>query len=89
VSIRDEEIAWAAGLFEGEGTITQNSGIVNLRVTSTEAMYLTGLLRWLAQGRSTGPTFTPDRMDASANPSTFGCARVRRSKRFLACLSSG
>jgi hypothetical protein len=33
---RAEEIAWAAGLFEGEGCITESDGRLNTRITNTD-----------------------------------------------------
>lgn len=55
MGIHDEEIAWAAGLFEGEGTITQSSGIVNLRVTSTDGDVLDRFAEVVGAGKVYGP----------------------------------
>jgi hypothetical protein len=54
MGIYDEEIAWAAGLFEGEGTITQNSGVVNLRVTSTDGDVLDRFAEVVGAGKVYG-----------------------------------
>jgi hypothetical protein len=55
MGIKEEEIAWAAGLFEREGTITQSQGVVNMRVTSTDGDVLERFARVVKGGRVYGP----------------------------------
>jgi hypothetical protein len=57
---REEEIAWAAGLFEGEGCTTKSGGVLVARLNSTdeetpdalEAVRL--LMPWLGRRRLLG-----------------------------------
>ena len=37
---RAEEVAWAAGLFEGEGCITESNGRLVTRITNTDGLTL-------------------------------------------------
>jgi hypothetical protein len=52
---RREEIAWAAGLFEGEGCITQSSGQSVLRLNSTDLDVLERFHAAVGRGEIYGP----------------------------------
>jgi hypothetical protein len=49
------QIAWAAGLFEGEGTIVDSAGPVQLRVKMTDLDVLERLLDVFGVGEIYGP----------------------------------
>lgn len=51
----EEQVAWAAGLFEGEGCVTKAGGRVNLRVTSTDQDVLEQFAAFVGAGKVYGP----------------------------------
>lgn len=51
----DEDIAWAAGLFEGEGCITKNKGIPVLKLTMTDEDVVRRFGEVMGTGSVTGP----------------------------------
>jgi hypothetical protein len=53
--MRDEEIAWAAGLFEGEGCITEVNGRFAVAVTNTDEWVIRRFADIVEVGRSYGP----------------------------------
>jgi hypothetical protein len=52
---RAEEIAWAAGLFEGEGCITVTNRVLTARVTNTDAEILERFIDVVDRGVLYGP----------------------------------
>jgi len=50
-----EEIAWAAGLFEGEGSITQSGGHVRLSLTMTDEEPIRRFVKIVRRGAVYGP----------------------------------
>jgi hypothetical protein len=59
VASREAEIAWSAGLFEGEGTFTWGSGRAEMRVKMTDLDVLERLLDIWSVGKIYGPYQTP------------------------------
>lgn len=55
MATREEEIAWSAGLFEGEGTFTWHGTEVQMRVKMTDLDVLERLLDIWAVGKIYGP----------------------------------
>jgi hypothetical protein len=55
MSLESAQIAWAAGLFEGEGTIVDSAGPVQLRVKMTDLDVLERLLDVFGVGEIYGP----------------------------------
>ncbi len=53
--MREEEIAWAAGLFEGEGCITDVNGRFTIAVNNTDDWVIERLFDVLDRGRTYGP----------------------------------
>jgi LAGLIDADG-like domain len=51
----EERVAWAAGLFEGEGCVTNADGRVNLRVTNTDLDVLEQFAAFVGGGKVYGP----------------------------------
>jgi hypothetical protein len=51
----DEEIAWAAGLFEGEGSITVSSGTPRLQMKLSDAPVLVRFAEVVSVGKIYGP----------------------------------
>lgn len=56
---RRAEIAWAAGLFEGEGCITQSSGRLAVRLNGTERSVIDRFCAIVGEGKVYGP-YTQD-----------------------------
>jgi hypothetical protein len=52
---REEEIAWAAGLFEGEGCITEVNGRFTTVVNNTDDWVIDRLFDVVGRGRTSGP----------------------------------
>lgn len=50
-----EEVAWAAGLFEGEGTISVSSGTVTVRVRNTDDWVIERFADIVERGTVYGP----------------------------------
>ena len=53
--ITEADVAWAAGLFEGEGCITVTDGRVTLRLASTDYEVVERFLRVVEAGKLYGP----------------------------------
>jgi len=51
----ETEIAWAAGLFEGEGSITQSGGILHLRLKMTDESVVRRFEEAVRYGEVYGP----------------------------------
>ena len=52
---REEEIAWAAGLFEGEGCVTEADGRLSLRLNKTDEEIIARFDEIVRFGRVYGP----------------------------------
>jgi hypothetical protein len=52
---RDEEIAWAAGFFEGEGCISETGGQFTLRLNNTDEEAIRRFDDYVQLGRIYGP----------------------------------
>jgi hypothetical protein len=72
---RDEEIAWAAGLFEGEGTFTWDYGRAQLRVKMTDLDVLEKLLDIWSVGKVYGPYETNSKDGSVRKPTGSGSVR--------------
>ena len=59
---RAEKIAWAAGFFEGEGSITESNGQLITRITNTDESMLQRFRDAVDAGRTYGP-YAPYRRD--------------------------
>jgi hypothetical protein len=59
---RGEEVAWAAGLFEGEGSITMSGRYVHLQLSSTDEDVVWRFCEIVRAGRVYGP-YTQDCTD--------------------------
>ena len=55
MSASETEIAWAAGLFEGEGSITQSRGIVHARLKMTDELVVRRFDEVVRYGQVYGP----------------------------------
>jgi hypothetical protein len=62
VSFGHEELAWAAGFFEGEGSITQSNGRPLLQVRNNDPAPLHRFRRAVQAGKVYGPYTTRTRM---------------------------
>lgn len=51
----DPEVAWAAGFFEGEGSITTSNGRLIVRIHNTDLEPLEGFARIVVFGEIYGP----------------------------------
>jgi hypothetical protein len=55
VSATKAEIAWAAGLYEGEGSVTQSSGVLNARLKMTDESVVRRFEEVVRYGEVYGP----------------------------------
>jgi hypothetical protein len=83
MSVENAQIAWAAGLFEGEGTIVDSTGSVQLRVKMTDLDVLERLLDVFGVGDIYGPYESGSR-DGHTRASRIGSgfALSRSSERY-------
>jgi hypothetical protein len=79
---REEEIAWAAGLFEGEGTFTWDYGRAQLRVKMTDLDVLEKLLDIWSVGKVYGPYETNSKEAPCENPMGLDLSAVLRARSF-------
>jgi hypothetical protein len=82
MSDENAQIAWAAGLFEGEGTIVDSTGSVQLRVKMTNLDVLERLVDVFGVGEIYGPTNLGLAMGTYASQIGSGFALSRSSGRF-------
>jgi hypothetical protein len=71
----DPEIAWAAGLFEGEGTITSSRGRLVARLNNTDEEVVRHFAMIIGLGEVMAHTTTNSRTASAASPSGFGLPR--------------
>jgi hypothetical protein len=76
------DIAWAAGLFEGEGTIVDSTGSVQLRVKMTDLDVLEKLFDVFGVGGIYGPYESGSRDGRVRKPHGSGSAPSRSFARF-------
>jgi hypothetical protein len=66
------EIAWAAGLFEGEGTITQSGGRLYVRLKMTDESIVLRFAEIARSERSMARTVINGQMAMCGSPIGFG-----------------
>lgn len=80
MSFDDEKIAWAAGLFEGEGTMVYADNGFQLRVHMTDLDVLENLLEVVGVGKIYGPHAYPRTDGAVRKPSWIWICRGKAVK---------